>query len=413
MMRASNLAAIVAMASWLAYRAAVVGVIEALAEASGLAQYPGYIDWRDVYVPVHKDLFAATFDLDAVLDSALVQALEQGNNTRLRELATDHGHGVFTIPLLDRAFCARLAQEVSHFAQSDHPSAPPNTMHDHGVTIGVDGLNGLDGLTSLVRDRVLTPLATALFERTNERDWYGHGILPASSPLHFADHHAFVVRYNASEKAGLDNHHDASDVTLNICLEDRSHMRSDEPTPTPSSEVSSTAGSGSLQFCGFVGDAQHRKRTIALAHAVGRAVVHLGTHRHGVTNLREGHRRQNFIMWARQRQRAFFASEMHPRHPMEEPPDVECLSWTHDADYTEFAPLPEVAVQARAKRKEMNELIALASRATDEHIAKLPSAHRPFVHMLRAMARQNAENNATTQAQPHGDGSGSELLNAD
>ena len=37
---------------------------------------------------------------------------------------------------------------------------------------------------------------------------------------------------------------------------------------------------------------------------------------------------------------------------------------------------------------QMAELMELASRATDEHIAKLPETQKPFVKMLRAMARQ-------------------------
>ena len=60
------------------------------------------------------------------------------------------------------------------------------------------------------------------------------------------DHHrSFFVRYTADEAAGgdrgLDMHHDASEVTLNVCL------------------GRAFAGAG-LRFCGRFGDADHRAR---------------------------------------------------------------------------------------------------------------------------------------------------------
>ena len=76
----------------------------------------------------------------------------------------------------------------------------------------------------------------------------------------------------------------------------------------------------------------------------------------------------------------------HALHEHESPPDLECLSWTHDADFEKYAPLPAAAVRAKEKQREMDELIALAARATDAHIAALPPNHRPLVQMLRAMA---------------------------
>ena len=57
-------------------------------------------------------------------------------------------------------------------------------------------------------------------------------------------------------------HHDASEVTLNVCL------------------GREFTGAG-LRFCGRFGGASHRKSACVLSHHPGRAVIHLGRQRHG------------------------------------------------------------------------------------------------------------------------------------
>ncbi len=108
----------------------------------------------------------------------------------------------------------------------------------------------------------------------------------------------------------------------------------------------------------------------------------------------EGALRQNLILWGRMsredpplsRGDDHFSRVADALHDHESLPDLECLSWTHDADFEQHAPLPAVALRAREKRRHMEELMALAARATDAHIAALPPNHRPLVRMLRSMA---------------------------
>ncbi|KAH8084427.1 DUF4496-containing protein [Aureococcus anophagefferens] len=90
--------------------------------------------------------------------------------------------------------------------------------------------------------RVVGPLASTLF---------GDEVFARS----LDHHHLFAVRYAVGEDETLAMHHDASEVTLNVCL--------------------GTAGfeGGALQFCGRVGDGDHRAASGAFDHRVGTARV--------------------------------------------------------------------------------------------------------------------------------------------
>merc|ERR1712093_562299 len=83
------------------------------------------------------------------------------------------------------------------------------------------------------------------------------------------DHHSFIVRYKADEDVGLDMHEDDADVTLNVCL---------------GKEFTAST----LTFCGMLSEADHRQLQHTYAHVKGRAVIHLGRHRHGADNIGEG-----------------------------------------------------------------------------------------------------------------------------
>jgi hypothetical protein len=82
-------------------------------------------------------------------------------------------------------------------------------------------------------------------------------------------------------------------VTLNICLQQDEELLAAEEATAAAEEAAAEAAaahSSQLRFCGFVGDAAHRQRTLTLRHAVGRAVLHLGAHRHGATDVAHGTR---------------------------------------------------------------------------------------------------------------------------
>lgn len=107
-------------------------------------------------------------------------------------------------------------------------------------------------------------------------------------------------------------HHDASDITLNVCIQqsiqqdaqqDIEQPEEDEadeqeqpgasatgkapvearsPLTAPPSEAGHQSREGrrlppsALSFCGVVGSRGHRRHSVTLRHRVGRAVVHLG-----------------------------------------------------------------------------------------------------------------------------------------
>ena len=234
----TNLAVCIAMLAWLLHRASVVGVGEALAEVFGMEEV--YASFRDAYAPLHPELFALRLELQAVVDPLLLEALTLHNATHrasaLLDLATSHGSGVFTIPLMRPDFARRLAEEVRHFKANGYISALPNSMNEHGVVLGADGLDGLDALMQRLRDLVLSPLSAALYssealgmQADGDESSADQQAAAAAAALAAtaqkvassvgaerccASHHAFTILYNASEQRGLDMHHDSSDVTL-------------------------------------------------------------------------------------------------------------------------------------------------------------------------------------------------------
>ena len=129
-----------------------------------------------------------------------------------------------------------------------------------------------------------------------------------------------VTKRPGGGDASLDMHHDASEVTLNVCL-----------------GRGAFEGSG-LRFCGRFGSEEHRRETCELRHAPGRAVIHLGRQRHGADVISAGER-VNLIVWARSsafRAAAAFGRvdpDGYPRAKEIGEPDRLCLSRANDDDY--------------------------------------------------------------------------------
>ena len=118
----------------------------------------------------------------------------------------------------------------------------------------------------------------------------------------------------------LDMHHDASEVTLNVCL---------------GKESFSASG---LRFCGDFGSSDHRRSRATVEHTIGTAVLHLGRQRHGADEIQSGER-VNLIVWARSsafRAAAAFGHtdpDGYPKQGEVGEPDQVCLSRSNDADY--------------------------------------------------------------------------------
>ncbi|KAL1524498.1 hypothetical protein AB1Y20_019392 [Prymnesium parvum] len=391
-MRAANVVAAAAIMAAFLLRVWTVGVVDALAEMAGVAHYEWYARWRTAYSPLHIEVFASPPRLHEWLHPPLYAALRRGPQQleALYALATPEGDGVFSLPLLTPAFCRLLSEEMRHFAATGANGAPPNDMNEHGVALADVGLGELAGALTV---QVLTPLAAALFAREAEGARGGQPYGPRPTEEEAAEaaaavegtccqsHHAFVVEYDAAGQPGLDMHHDASDVTLNVNL------------------AAEGVRGGQLHFCGFAGWPHHRRHSFAYQHQVGRAVIHLGSHRHGAANVTHG-LRQNLILWGRAAAASdggYMASRPTRLHPHELPPDTRCLSWTHDADYEQYLPLPAVALRRREKQREQAELMDLVRQVTDSQISKLPEKYQAIVRMLRHSQTSQPSENITVE----------------
>ena len=257
---------------------------------------------RDWFVPAFRPLVDAARRGD---DAETLRVAREFAASFVAEAAP--GSGVFSFDLLEPSATKLLTACVDAYERSGFPRRRPNTMNDAGAVVNEIGLDALmDDLLVVAA----APLARAL---------YGGTEIFADSLDH---HHAFVVRYEASGggDAFLDMHHDASEVTLNVCL-----------------GRDAFEGSG-LRFCGRFGSAEHRRETCELRHAPGRAVIHLGRQRHGADVISAGER-VNLIVWARSsafRAAAAFGRvdpDGYPRAKGNGEPDRLCLSRANDDDY--------------------------------------------------------------------------------
>jgi hypothetical protein len=174
-----------------------------------------------------------------------------------------------------------------------------------GIIVNHIGMK--EAITWLQR-HVLHPLSQILF--------------PLQSKGGFHDHHSFMVQYKAGEDLGLDMHTDDSDVTFNICL-------------------GRNFTGASLTICGDSRMPQHRQFYKSYEHVRGRALVHLGSRRHGADDILTGER-NNLIVWNHNheyRSSAEFVNRQ-PYYPEAAAPDARCLSYTHDRDFGEFLDYP-------------------------------------------------------------------------
>ena len=214
--------------------------------------------------------------------------------------------GIFSLELFSQSFCAQLLAEIDHFEATDLPRRRPNTMNNYGLVVNEIGMERT--MSQLLR-RVVAPISAAAYPREDVVRALDH-------------HHSFAVAYAAEGgDKGLDMHHDAAEVTLNVCL-----GRSFE--------------GATLRFCGRFGGADHRRTQLVYSHAVGRALLHLGRQRHGADEIVSGER-VNLIMWARSsafRAAAAFGHiepDGYPKAAEDGSPDRECLSKANDADFAQ------------------------------------------------------------------------------
>ena len=183
---------------------------------------------------------------------------------------------------------------------------------------------------------------------------------------------------------------------------------------------------GNLTFCGRAGEPSHRRVAASVAHRVGRALLHLGSQRHGARAADARHgadaTRRNVILWARatalRRSTARAACDDGPAcepaavgasscargacdahangvasEAME--PDAECLSFTLDEDYLAHAGAypPGSEGMTYADRDRLANLVRTVSALSDEQASSIEDPGlRAEVGLLRRVFRASANN---------------------
>ena len=139
-----------------------------------------------------------------------------------------------------------LVEQLDAYNSSGLHISRPNTQNDLGNILSDIGLLRL--CDDIVCD-VLQPLGALLYE--------AHGGASLNS------HHSFTDVYRPQDFKGLPMHYDrGSNVTLNV-------------------SIGKVFTGGSLTFCGVRDADNYTKVAGKCSHRVGRALLHLGFHRHG------------------------------------------------------------------------------------------------------------------------------------
>lgn len=258
----------------------------------------------------HPDMFGKF--QDTWLEKKLSRALVKLRNTTIsagkrrglvRKLMTEEADGIYSFQVFTPEFCTLFLEELTSFYASKLPARRPNSMNNYGVIVNEIGMEHM--ITSL-QERVLQPLIAVLFP---------------SEGSELDGHHSFIVRYKNGEDTHLDVHHDDSDVTFNVCL------------------TQNFTGAG-LVLCGRKDAADHRIHRHTYHHKLGRAILHLGRHRHGADDIISGER-LNLIVWNKAHNwRKSKGDQKDPQMRESRQPDPECLSYTHDRDYGRFKKYP-------------------------------------------------------------------------
>eukprot|EP00980_Cylindrotheca_fusiformis_P019943 scaffold7025_cov123-Cylindrotheca_fusiformis.AAC.2 len=275
-----------------------------------------------VYAPyrLNQDLFEENFQESWLhpdfleIINLFQKAPKDSNPLKITSLLKEEALDVYSFPCFSTDFLDTFNAEIQNFyrvieqknvtERLSHLDDCDHTVNNYGVIMTELGMKGM--LSSL-QQRYILPLSRRLFPVEGKS---------------FDDHHSFLVRYQADEDLGLDMHIDDSDVTFNVCLGEKGFT------------------GATLAFCGYFGEPDHRHLSHVYNHEIGRAVLHLGTRRHGAEDIESG-ARCNLIVWnynkAYRQSDQYRASRLPHRYRKESgEPDPICLSETHDRDFSRF-----------------------------------------------------------------------------
>jgi len=176
--------------------------------------------------------------------------------------------GVYRAGLLTEDGVRLVRQGLDCATSSGVPTRRPNGMNRYGIIVdgGVDGACSFPPLEDFVReltDRYVRPIGRALFPAD-----VGEG--------DDSERYAFTIRYEECGDEKLNEHRDASVVTLNVNL-----------------NLPDEGYGGSKLY--FVDPADRSKRH-EMEFAPGMAIIHKGALRHAALPINEG-MRQNLVIW--------------------------------------------------------------------------------------------------------------------
>jgi len=196
---------------------------------------------------------------------------EKPTKEALLSLLKEDAPGIFSFDMLSPEYCNLLLSEIEHFEKwcvEHHLKVHrPNSMNKYGAIL--DDFGFYDIIQEWV-NVFISPFVKYLF--------------PHFTHCPLDEHHGFVVEYKMGKDEKLDFHVDDSEVTLNVCL-------------------GKEFKAGTLFFEG-TRCVKHQqtpskpKEHLEYAHTPGKAIFHLGKHRHGANPIISGER-YNLIIWCR------------------------------------------------------------------------------------------------------------------
>jgi len=249
----------------------------------------------------HKELFQAPWP-DEYFNPEFLKHFREGS---IKDIVNEIHPDVFTFPIFSEKLCSAIMAEMDNYQKCGLPVQRPNSMNNYGLIINQIGL---EPSLKWLQENYLWQVARALFSNS-------------AITSKFDSHHSFIVHYEPGKDLGLDMHTDDSDITFNVCL-------------------GKDFQGAALNFCGLLGQSDHRQYKTAYHHIKGSCIVHLGTQRHGACEITTGER-LNLIIWNKNHTwgesmdfkniigQATYSKEQAP-------PDGRCLSYTHDKDYIFF-----------------------------------------------------------------------------
>ncbi|KAJ6977077.1 2-oxoglutarate and iron-dependent oxygenase domain-containing protein CP2 isoform X2 [Populus alba] len=221
------------------------------------------------YKPLKRELYLmhpVTFFVPSFM-----KAINDNTEESLRSIISEPSPGVLTFEMLQPRFCELLVAEVENFEawvnDTKFRIMRPNTMNKYGAVL--DDF-GLETMLDKLMNGFIRPISKVFFREVGGAN--------------LDSHHGFVVEYGKDWDVDLGFHVDDSEVTLNVCL-------------------GKQFSGGELFFRGtrcdkHVNTGSKPEEIFDYSHVPGRAVLHLGRHRHGVRATTSGHR-INLLLWCR------------------------------------------------------------------------------------------------------------------